>query len=172
MRSLIASAAFCAQVLVALGVLSAPSDGRVRVTHGPDKTKTVGSVFSKNADELIIRANNGAPVSVSTESISAVERSLGDKRNAAQGTLIGGGVGLTLGLILAIGASSGENPDFIGGDVILAGVVIITGVSAALGALIGYGIKVERWETVQLDDIKVSVFSSRKAPSVALTIKF
>ena len=45
MRSLIASAAFCAQVLVALSVLSAPSDGRVRVTQPHD-------IIARKADAI------------------------------------------------------------------------------------------------------------------------
>ena len=77
---------------------------------------------------------------------------------------------MVLGL-LSFATMSAEDRRFFGPAVVV-GVVGITGIGAALGALIGFGVRTERWETVPLDELQVGVIWSGNAPKIALQMNF
>ena len=131
-----------------------PGD-RVRVTVL--KNKIVGTVVTFEADTLVMNVKNRAePTAVPLASVKRLEVGRGKESNVRRNALIGLVVGAVSG---AIGTCLGEE----GGDVstapnncILLSVLIGGGLGAGVGAALG-AVKVEQWEEVPLERIRVGV---------------
>ena len=92
-------------------------------------------------------------------SLTKIEVSRGQKSKTASGALIGGAVGLAAGGIVGAALCSGEpdcpEPRWLVGAAYVGGIGLVVG--AGIGAIIGTITKVDRWETVALDQIRVSL---------------
>jgi hypothetical protein len=129
---------------------------RVRTTSGMTH---VGVVTARAPGAIELQGESGGLLSVPTASMSALE--VGRQRSFAPvGFLVGAGVGALGGLVLC-GAKeenctwynfNGTSKDLSGG--ILASLAVA---GAVAGALIGRGIKTDRWEAVPLERLRVSL---------------
>ena len=136
-----------AMLVAASGSVSAQSvaeGSRVRVKTAD--SRTVGTLLSQSAKYLTLWKEPGGEVEIAWVDVERLEESWGQKRNLAKGAAIGLGVGLLGGLAAGRGCNDNwifsesecRTMDAIGG-----GLLGVIG-----GALIGLGIKTERWERV------------------------
>ncbi len=89
-------------------------------------------------------------------SVTKFEVSRGQNSKAGMGALVGLIVGAGVGAAFGIGlCNSLQDDNCVGAGVV--GGLLFALPTAGLGALIGLTIKVERWETVPLDRIRVSL---------------
>ncbi len=102
--------------------------------------------------------------------VTKLEVGRGQKSNAGKGALIGLGVGVVVGVTLGFAACAGETGSPCTNDVgegSPAGFAAVLGATGAvlgtgIGALIGLAARTDRWETVPLDQIRVSLVSDRR----------
>jgi hypothetical protein len=144
----------------------APGD-RVRVTAPTvDPDPFVGKLVALGTDTCVLEVE-GRPghSALPFGSVERLEVSLGQKTKAGQYAGMGGLIGGVMGVGIALGACSGGECEGVTGDLTGAAAVVFgiggAGVGALLGAGIGSGIKVDRWETVPLDRLRVSVVPQR-----------
>ncbi len=127
---------------------------KVRVTT--DKERVVGYLTASERDQLTLDSRLVLPLA----SVTRLEVSRGQKSMAGRGALIGAGAGAVAGVVTGLAVCAASSCGF---EADLTGVVaLVLGaggalVGAGIGALIGSGTKVDRWETVQLDRIRVSL---------------
>jgi hypothetical protein len=124
--------------------------GRVRVTSMAIKGRPEGIVAALDERTLTLVAfEGGLPLKVPLDSITALETSLGRKRNTGKGVAIGIASGLLLGLFLPVDAS---NCGYYSDNFCSRGEAVTGGLAggALLGAGIGALVKSDRWGTVRL----------------------
>ncbi len=127
---------------------------KVRVTT--DKERVVGYLTAIEGDQLTLDASLVLPLA----SVTRLEVSRGQKSMAGRGALIGAGAGAVAGVVTGLAVCAASSCGF---EADLTGVVaLVLGaggalVGAGIGALIGSFIKTDRWETVPLDRIRVSL---------------
>lgn len=154
-----------------------PGD-RVRVA-APElfRGREVGSVVNLTLDTLIINfksllivspftevpdAKAGSLLSLPIGSVTSLEVSRGQKSNFGRGLLLGFAIPAGLGAIL--GAVEGSDsclfdPDPCPVSLAAAGAVILKVPGALVGGVIGALSTTDRWETVQLDRLRVGTLS-------------
>ncbi len=145
----------------------APGD-TVRVTApSMDMDESVGTVAALETDTLTVQVEDRADaLYVPLADVTKLEVRRGQKSNAGKGALIGLGVGAVVGVTFGFVACAAEN----GGSVCTNDVgesspfafAAATGAYGAvlgtgIGALIGLAARTDRWETVPLDRIRVSL---------------
>ena len=147
---------------------------RVRVT-APDQalSKYTGTLTGVYRDTLTLDT-----LHVPLQSVTRLEVSRGQKSKTGKGALIGAGVGFAAGAITGLafcarGTSSCESDtDYTGLAVlILGGGGALLG--AGLGAGVGSSVKVDRWEDVPLDRLRVSFVPQRDGRfRLGLSVRF
>ncbi len=143
----------------------APGD-TVRVTApSMDMDDSIGTVAALETDTLTVKVEERADaLYVPLADITKLEVRHGQRSRAGKGALIGLGVGAAAGVTLAFVACAGKECYSDSNDA--TGVVaLIFGAGGALlgagiGAIIGSSIKTDRWESVPLDNIRVSLTPS------------
>lgn len=135
----------------------APTD-RVRINYRTleGALQFDGLFVRATPDSLVARDSLTFTQSWQWSDVVGVERFAGRRGHSGLGALIGAGVGLAVGIPAGIIAKR-ESQFFevgTGGAVLIAGV--ITGAGAGLGALIGLGLRSDRWEAVPLDPLRYS----------------
>ncbi len=130
---------------------------KVRVTT--EEERVVGCLTAIEGDQLTLDTSLVFPLA----SLTKLEVSRGQKSKTGTGALIGLSAGAAVGVITGLALCSSESGEcFSNGTDLTATVAVVLGVGGALGgvligALIGSSIKVDRWETVPLDRISVSL---------------
>lgn len=131
---------------------------RVRV-YAPDRF--VGTVEALNPDALVLGLEHrDSSLAILFASITRLEVSVGQKSRARQGAAIGffAGIGLGLAMAAAFAEDTRETGPTTENLAVALGLFAAgTGLGALAGYGIGSGIKVERWETVPLDQIRVTL---------------
>ncbi len=129
---------------------------RVRV-YSPDRV--TGTIEKLSSDTLVLRLEDRDSQAIPFASITRLEVSRGQKSNTASGALIGGAVGLAAGAIVGgiVGSDWPDIPEpgWLVGAAYLGSIGLVAG--AGLGAIIGAVSKSDRWQTVPLDQIRVSL---------------
>ena len=130
---------------------------RVRVT-APNE-RVVGTFAVLKPDTLVVNVESRR-LAIPFASVTSLEVSRGQKSRTGRGALIGLGVGVVAGVGTAL-ALCAEGDCNIDGD-ITGAVALVLGaggalVGAGIGALIGSQTKTDRWETVPLDRIHISL---------------
>ena len=145
----------------------APGD-TVRVTApSMDMDGSVGTVAALETDTLTVQVEDRADaLYVPLADVTKLEVRRGRKSNAGKGALIGLGVGAVVGVALGFAACAGESGGALcnsdtGEDTSVALAALLGAYGAVLGtgigALIGLAARTDRWETVPLDRIRVSL---------------
>ncbi len=122
----------------------------------------LGTVVALEVDTLIVDARGYAhPLALPLASLAWLEVSRGQKsrtlKGAGIGFLVGGAAGLaTAAIVCAIAGDCAADDPYTGLVYAVFG-VLGAGVGALTGAIIGSTIKVDRWEAVPLDRIRVSL---------------
>lgn len=123
---------------------------RVRVTSA--RSKQVGTLVSLDGDSLRYTLLDSATITaIPLPSVVRLERSVGKRSNVGRGAkvvgLLGGGLGLTIGLLAAADNSGWFE---IGIEEIAAVTGVFGATGAGIGALIGATSKHDLWEVVPL----------------------
>ena len=145
----------------------APGD-TVRVTApSMDMDDSVGTVAALETDRLTVQVEERADaLSVPLADVTKLKVRRGQKSNAGKGALIGLGVGAAAGVITALLSCADSQCDWDNaGDDVTGYTAVVLGAGGALlgagiGAIIGSSIKTDRWESVPLDNIRVSLTPS------------
>ncbi len=127
---------------------------RVRVT-APNE-RVVGTFTVLKPDTLVVSVESRR-LAIPFASVTSLEVSRGQKSKSGKGALIGLGAGAAAGVVTALVGCADNSCDDVTGLVVL-----IFGAGGALGgvligAVIGSFIQTDRWETVPLDRIRVSL---------------
>jgi len=130
---------------------------RVRISAPTiNVNRFVGTVVKLNTDTLFLSlTNQTAPQAISFISVKSLEVSRGRKSKRGQGALIGLALGAGIGYLSA--SSGANNPqaaepkDFYYKTRIPAFALYGSGI----GALIGWATKVERWQAIPLDRVRL-----------------
>lgn len=139
---------------------------KVRVTQRGG-SRTTG-IFQSADDESIV-IDNGHKEQIERYTITRVERYFGSKRNTANGLMIGAGVGLLTGAVLA-SAGNGDPHALQGFDgVIVVGYTLIGLVS---GAVIGFLVQTDDWGDASLNWFEVGGNPSRGETTLTLRLRF
>ena len=115
----------------------------------------IGTVGSLDQEGLKLYLQGGIPRTFVPKDIYKLERSLGQGSHMKRGALIGGGLGGLMGL-----ATSSTWSWYGGQGYAAVTVVLSTATYGGLGALIGYFIKTEKWETVPVSYLSGRLLSS------------
>lgn len=134
---------------------------RVRVTAPSiSRDRLVGTVVEMGEDTCVLEVERRTqPVALPLASLETLEVSQGKKSKAGTGALIGlvvgagGGAALGAGICSSLSDLPGGSDDC--GGAAIAGALLFGLPSCGLGALIGWSIKVDRWEEVQLDRLRL-----------------
>ena len=132
---------------------------KVRVTT--EEERVVGSLVSLDDNQLTLTTEaRDSSLVLPLASLTKLEVSRGQKSMAGRGALIGLGAGAAVGVGTALVACAGGDCNTDGDITGALALGLGAGgalVGAGIGALIGSSIKVDRWETVPLDRISVSL---------------
>ncbi len=140
----------------------APGDTVRGTAPSMDVDDSVGTVAALETDTLTVQVEDRADaLYVPLADVAKLEVQRGQKSGTGTGALIGGGLGAALGVTVGLVGCSASNCNLDEGD-LTAAVAVVFGAGGALlgagiGALIGSSIKTDRWETVPLDRIRVSL---------------
>ncbi|UCG87977.1 MAG: hypothetical protein JSW71_05380 [Gemmatimonadota bacterium] len=144
---------------------------RVRVT-APDLgiQRLAGTCLSLSQGAMAFEPEGLSPLAIATVSITRLEISRGRKRKTVTGAL----VGIPAGLALALGVATiaGEEwQEEVNAGVWLAPAGALVGL--VVGGTVGYTVKVDRWEEVPLDRLRVAVAQQRDGRfALGLQVKF
>ncbi len=122
----------------------------------------MGTVVALKPDTLAVNVENrDSPLALPLASLTKLEVSRGQKsrtlKGAGIGFLVGGAAGLaTAAIACAIAGDCAADDPYTGLVYAVFG-VLGAGVGTLTGAIIGSTIKVDRWETVQLDQLRVGL---------------
>jgi hypothetical protein len=150
----------------------APGD-RVRVTvptNDPDRL--VGTVVETGADTCLLAVQNRADtLALSFASVTSLEVSRGQKSHE----LLGGAIGLFVGFLPIYGlchaGSCGDQSEGVEECCLRAGAVG-GAIGGLLGVLIG-SVRVDQWEEVPLDQLRVSIVPQRRGGlAVSVSVSF
>jgi hypothetical protein len=136
-------------------------DSRVRVTtHSAPGLATAGTLESWDGESFELVGSGFAPQTIPLSDLAKLEISRGKKGHWLAGTLIGAGLGIGVGLLVAAGDNVDDpasNDPFIGfahsiseQGMDMSIVLVSTLAGAGLGALVGALIKTEKWEEVPI----------------------
>jgi hypothetical protein len=115
-----------------------------------------GFYHGADADSLFLRVSTGGVQAWPWRNVVRVERFVGRRGHSGLGALIGAGVGLAAGIPLGIIAKRESQFIQIGtGEAILIA-ASFTAAGAGLGALVGLGVRSDRWQTVPLAALRPS----------------
>jgi len=132
----------------------APRDSRVRVTmQVPAGMEYVGTLESWDSESLNLNGPGGPPGRLELSEMAKLEVSRGMKGNAGKGALIGAGVGLVGGIVVAALSGYDDETDELG----LARWAIVmysTMGATAIGAVTGAFIKTEKWQELPIPGIR------------------
>jgi len=130
-------------------------DSRVRVTtHSAPDLATAGTLESWDGHSLELSGSGFAPQTIPLSDLAKLEISRGKKGHWLAGTLIGTGVGVLAGLIIAQNTTTDVDPESVVEAANDAGIVAISALSGmVIGAAIGGLIKTEKWEEVPLPTV-------------------
>jgi hypothetical protein len=128
-----------------------------------DMDESVGTVAALETDTLTVKVEERAvALYVPLADITKLEVRRGQKSNAGKGALIGLGVGVVVGGVLGFNLcemdetkSGCEIHEHIFGSLMSGAFFGLLG--GGIGALIGAASKTDRWETVPLNNIRVSL---------------
>jgi hypothetical protein len=148
---------------------------RVRITSTAVQGRPKGLVVALDEGVVTLATDGGLPVKVPLASITALETSLGRKRNWLKGAAIGALGGLVVGLAAPVDSndllcgSSSYSANFCS-----RGEAVATSSlgGAALGAGIGALIKSDRWGSVTLAVARPQGRLTQSAFGLAATIRF
>ena len=124
---------------------------RVRVTALGFASRPAGMVTALDETSLALAIDDRIPIKVPLASITALETSMGRRRNTIKGLVIGAGAGLLLGLVMPVDpvtCNDYYSTDFCSREEALFGGTIAFG---AIGAGIGALIKTDRWSRVTVN---------------------
>ncbi len=157
---------------------------RVRVTAPTvAENHLVGTVAAVDADTLVLGVNHGTSscfgqgvtimkLSIPFASMTSLEVSRGKKSNVGKGLGIGFLAGAALGA--AIGFAAGDDPPgflaFSSEQKAAAGAILGSLAGGVIGGVVGATGPSERWETVPLDQIRVSL--EPRGGGLEVTAKF
>ncbi len=133
----------------------------------------VGTLVEMRADSWVLEVEGrDSLLALPLSSVSSLEVSRGQKTRALKGAVIGlvsgAGGGVLIGLLSDDGPGTYPAKD----RALIAGVVFSV-VGGLTGLGIGYGIKVDRWETVPLDRLRVSIVPQRDGRfAVGFSVRF
>ena len=151
------------------------TDRRIRVTDRATNYKIVG-VFERIGDGTVWLApsDGGEPVEVPLTSETKLERSLGTKRHAGAGLVLGGFVGLAVGLALS---SNIEEPNTVllkdyKSSAEVGTIVLSVAIGALFGAAVGHSIEVERWTVIPVSELSLGLTTNRSGASISVTAEF
>lgn len=133
---------------------------RVRVTSAVEATPIrIGVIEAIDADTLRLqhtgKAGDTLATAIPMASIAGLQVSRGRHSRWLMGLGIGFGAGAVTGAIL--GASSEDDLLFTSGDKAVMGGVALGVIGGAVGVVAGALTKTERWETVPIDRVTVSL---------------
>ena len=140
-----------------------PRGDRVRVSAPTiDSDPFIGTVVSMDADTLVLDlAGRNASLPVPVASVTSLDVSQGTTSRVISGVLIGGVIGLVVGTVVASTKQNEACGDYEGSWFCMSPWILAGIGGPAAGALLGAGIgsqiKVERWETVPLDRIRIGL---------------
>jgi len=129
----------------------------------------------------VVRSDSGDTVTVPRRAVRRAEISRGLQRGTLHGARVGSGFGLFIGLV--VGAATYERPDcnpetdflcidFGPGLNMLAGAGIGGAAGAVLGAVIGSQTRMERWERVPRERLRVIVSPAANGMHLGLSAAF
>lgn len=130
---------------------------KVRVTT--EEERIVGYWISLDDNQLTLNTDRDSNLVLPLASLAKIEVSRGQKSRAGKGALIGAAVGVTAGVITGLALGGGCIDSSCISDAGAAAIVaVVFGAGGTLlGAVTGAFIKTDRWETVPLDRISVSL---------------
>ncbi len=135
---------------------------RVRVTSSVERTPVMtGVIGAVGADTILLRHKDRAGDSVATSiplsSIARLQVSSGRHSRWLTGLLVGLGAGAASGAIIGVATGDGDDPLLGPGHYALMGAVVCAPVGGIVGVVIGALTKTERWQTVPLDRVGLSI---------------
>lgn len=158
----------------------APGD-RVRVTaRNIDPDPLVGTLVALGADTCVLEVKSRAePLALPLASVTKLEVSRERRSKAGIGATVGFIGGALAGAVIAI-ASLDEECGVLSPDCDLnedlesiAPAAVLGGLAGiGVGVLVGSVLKVDRWEEVPLDRLRVSIMPQRHGLSVGVSVKF
>lgn len=125
------------------------------------KGRIEGTVIGLDERSLVLGGIERGPLTLSREAITHLDVSTGRRRQTLRGTLIGAGIGLVAMGVLCGGDSGG-----------CAEVSGVATAGALLGAGVGALVKTDRWQTVPLDGVRVTLTPARRGVGLAVSIGF
>jgi hypothetical protein len=152
------SASFPAGLLAQTAESPVPLESRVRVTtRSAPGLESVGALDSWDGTSLELSGSDFELRTIPLSDLATLEISRGKKGHWVLGTLVGTGIGIAAGLIIAQNSTADVDPDnwFSGmaEPAEDAGIVFLSTLSGmVLGAAVGAMIKTEKWEDVPLPD--------------------
>ena len=147
---------------------------RVRVTAPTvAENRLVGTVAAVDADTLVLGVKHGtSSLAIPFASMTSLEVSRGKKSNVGKGLGIGFLAGAALGAV--IGFAAGDDPPgflaFSSEQKAAAGAILGGLAGGVIGGVVGATGPSERWETVPLDQIRVSL--TPRGGGLEVTAKF
>ncbi|KPK78488.1 MAG: hypothetical protein AMS25_15105 [Gemmatimonas sp. SM23_52] len=152
----------------------APGD-RLRIT-APSIVgeRLVGTVAELRPDALVLEPEDQLEaVLVPLAAVNKLELSRSKASNVGRGALAGGLFGAGVGLVVGIAALGEEGGGLdIGVGELISGALVLGGFGAAMGMLLEATAALERWETVPLDRIRVSLKPhTRLALTVSVSLR-
>ena len=146
---------------------------KVRVTTEQERIIGYWVALSENGLTLNTEERDSSLV-LPLASLTKLEVSRGQKSGAGKGALIGAGTGAAAGVVTAYVGCAVESSNFNCGNYTVLTILAFGAagalVGAGIGALIGSQIKVDRWQDVPLDRIRVSLTPS--GGGLEVTAKF
>jgi hypothetical protein len=174
-RAILSASILLAANLQTLNAQLAPGT-HVRVRHaaGAADVTTMGTVMAVTPESLSVGVTQaGAPLVIRRDSIISLEAARVGGNNMREGAIVGAlAGGIAGGLIASTTSGCTEGSDDCFGFLdILAGVAAGGWAGVALGGILGWQIKSEKWEEVQLP-ARVSVGPSRQGLRISFVARF
>lgn len=149
---------------------------RVRVESTVEHTPMIiGEIGAITADTIVVRHPGGTgaieTTAIPLSSIARVQASRGQHSKWLTGLGLGLGIGAGGGAIVGAATCEGDWL-FTTGDCALMGAALFGAVGAVTGTVVGLLVKAERWETVSLDGLHVSIVPDADSFGIGVHIAF
>ena len=165
-----------------------PAGRRVRITSKSEKKQwftrkklkgsvligqIVGTVVRLDSDSLVVSEGEAESLAIPLASVARIEVSMGQKRNAGTGALIGLLVGVGSGALAGYSAGDDEPGiiSFTAGEKAALGGVLLGAVGLVIGTVYGPAEKTEKWKPVSLDRMAIGITPQRHG-GLALAASF